>query len=397
MALPVSFDADLSVGPQNSYHGPFKSSGGAFYTILAGRESDGANGWISLQKATDPTSSFSEQDTDLISGIGNRTIGSIWCYQDADIIHAIIQHDSPLINFGVYYISADMSADTFGDDVIIESIATDDDDPAAHACSIAVESTGSDIVVVYQGDPDMVTGTEFARIDANRSDDSGATWGGPISVDNAGSVHWIGPVIVRGSSDRMHIFFRDDTNDDGYQRTLRSDDSLETFPSAFDSTVNPIPYIFGPGISYDSSGTQKVRIPYKDFTGGTGSIAALDSADAPTVSTTTGVTDNSVTVADSSAVIALTNDGTDEHIIYGNSADTHDLYHDVNTGSGWGTDTEVFDAVTMLHVSPNVYDRSGPKLAYISDDGGTVKYNEVSLVAAPIPTINLVMAPYIPT
>ena len=393
MALPVSFDADLSVGPQNSYHGPWKSSGGAFYTVLRGRESDGDDGYLSLQKATDPTDSFSEQDTETL-GATPRTIISIWGVQESDTVHVCAQHHEPAASaLTVHYVAADISGDALASSIVIETINTDDDGPSAGACSIAVESTGSDIVVAYQGDPDMVTGTEFARIDANRSDDSGATWGGPIAVDNAGSVHWTGPVIVLGSSDRMHIFFQDDTNNDGYQRTLTSGDSLETFPSAFDSNLSALTYPFGKGISYDDTGTQKIRVPYSDLTfSGKISNAALDSADAPTVSIVDSISDTGG--GGVSGGVGLAANDTDEHILFIDNA-TSDLFHDVNTGGGWGTDTEVLDAVTINHVSPNVYDRSGQVIAYIYDDGGTVKYNEVTLVAAVIPVINLVMAPYV--
>jgi len=36
---------------------------------------------------------------------------------------------------------------------------------------------------------------------------------------------------------------------------------------------------------------------------------------------------------------------------------------------------------TINHVSCNVYDRSGTKLAHIVDDGGTVKYDEDIITA----------------
>ena len=383
MVLPVSFNANLSVGPQNSAHPPFESSGGNFYTVLRNNEAGSGNGFLSLHKATDPTDSFSQVDTEQITS----TILSMWCYQDGDTIHIAAQ----LGNDDSYYIAADLSSDALGTEVQIEAVPTADDGPDANACSIAAESTGSDIVVAYQGDPDMITGTEFARIDANRSDDAGATWGGPISVDNAGSVHWTGPVIVLGSSDRMHIFFQDSGADDAYQRRLGSDDSLETFPSAFDAEIaSSTTYPFRPGVSYDDGGTERVRCPYQD-SGGIAS-AKLDSADTPTVTTDTSIQDNTPRGGET---YAFANDGTTIHFLYADNA-TLDLWHDQNADDGgWGTDVEVLDAVTINHVSSNVYDRSGQKLPYIYDDGGTVKYNEVTLVAAVIPVINLVMAPYV--
>ncbi len=376
MALPVSFDSDLSVGTRNSSHPPFKGSDGEFYVVLRGTTGAAGTDNISLQNATDPTDSFAEVATlEIVSGV---ELLSIWSVQDGDTVHVSMQDT----NRDVYYSSADLSGDSLSAEVQIEAITTPDDGPDANACSIAVESTGSDIVVAYQGDPDMEMGTEYARIDANRSDDSGATWGGPISIDNAGADHWTGPVIVLGSSDRMHIFFKDDTNDDGYQRTLTSGDSLETFPSSFQANFPNTNYNFGHGISYDDGGTQKVRCPFQILTGSNlGHTALLDSADAPTVTDEAVTGTNPSSGAGNTLIAGMASDGTDEHYLYADSS-TQDLFRDVNTGSGWGTDTEVLDAITCNHVSPNVYDRSGQKLAYIYDDGGTVKYNEVVLGAA---------------
>ena len=380
MALPVTI-TDGVVGDQNSYHGPFKSSGGAFYTLLRRNGTSGLGGW----KATDPTDSFTEQDTGNRPAFGIGGLRSVWLTQDGDDLHSVSQ----VAARDVWYARFDMANDIWDAidgasdrDIEIESITTPDDGPGANACSIAVESTGSDIVVAYQGDPDMVAGTEYARIDANRSDDSGATWGGPIAIDNAGADHWTGPVIVLGSSDRFHIFFKNDDLNDAFQRRLGSDDSLETFPSSFDTTLSAADptYPFGAGsISYDDGGTQKVRVSYRDFSN-KATMAELDSADTPTVSGGVQIGDADNIVVNSTLVAGIAADGTDEHALMATLA--QDLFHDVNTGAGWGTDTEVLDAVTVNHVSPNSYDRSGIKLAYIYDDGGTVKYNEVELAAA---------------
>ena len=388
MALPVSFDADLSVAPQNSYHPAMKSSGGNFYTVLRNTVAAGGTNQFSLHKATDPTSSFSEVDTNVV-GTGGDAILSLWCFQKDNDVDVVVQNAARDVHHSV----VDISGDSIAIDVTVETIITADGGPNANACSVARESTGSDIVVAYQGDPDMVMGTEYARIDANRSDDNGANWGGPISVDNAGPDHWTGPVIVLGSSDRMHIFFKNDDLSDGFQRTLRSDDTLETFPSTFDNNASESgEYLYGHGI-----GGSSVNCPYGKA-GDLGFAVFFTSEDTPSPSITNlaGGANHVKRVPIGNYVHGMAADGTDLHYMYSIDSDS-DLWRDENTGSGWGVDIEVLDAITCNHVSPNSFDRSGPKLAYIYDDGGTVKYNEVSLVAAPIPTINLVMAPYIPT
>ncbi len=385
MALPVTISAD--VANQNSYHGPFKSSGSAFYTILVG-DTTSTDGDVEAHKATDPTSSFSEQDgaNRPVFITSASEIASLWSFQDGDNIHVVGQNITTLNN--VFYARFNMSSDAWQNvdgagntESQIENVPAE---PTANACTIAVLSGGT-IRVAYQGDTDMVMGSEFERIDANFSDDDGVNWDGPTSIDNGGGqTDWTGCVMVPGKDDRVHVFFKDDTDTHkGYQRRINSDDSLETFPSEFDlsmSTGNN--YVFGPGVSYDDGGTQRVRCPYFDGTG-KGSVAKCDSEDTPTVTTDVNVTDNAPTAVNGQIVAALAVDTKNLQLLYSNADDTSDLYRDTNDDdAGWGTDTEELDGITCNSISPRVYDRSGTKLAFIYDDGGTVKYNEIDLAAA---------------
>ena len=385
MALPVTISGS-GVSNQNSYFGPFKSStGGSFYTILG--VTGAGSGDVGVFKATDPTSSFSEQDTGNRPNFPNTTpIKSIWVFQVGDNLHVCGQGGNSDV-FYSRFLTDDGSGsedtwvdvDTGDKDILIDTTGTAQQ---AEACTIAVRS-GGDIIVVYQGDSDMLMGTDFARVDWNKSTaaSNGAVWAGPVSIDNGGKVDWTGCVIVPGKDDRVHVFFKDDTNNDAYQRRINSDDSLETFPSSFDDTTSTPAYIFALGVSYDDGGTQRVRCPYLDSSGKV-SIAKLDSADTPTVTEDVDVSDNSVFSKNESTVAGLTVDVKNLQLLYVNSGDG-DLYRDTNDDdAGWGTDTEELDAPgTINHISPNVYDRSGKKLAYIYLDGSTVKYNEIVLAA----------------
>ena len=134
MALPVSFDADLSVGLQNSYHGPFKSSGGAFYTVLRGRVAGGDGLTISLHKATDPTSSFAEQGQISMGGGSGVVLQSVWCYQKGDTVDVAGQYgsagDEP---FFVHHTTASLSADTLAFSTEVDTAPIGDDGPNAAA------------------------------------------------------------------------------------------------------------------------------------------------------------------------------------------------------------------------------------------------------------------------
>ncbi|KKK80858.1 hypothetical protein LCGC14_2819290 [marine sediment metagenome] len=96
MALPVTLSSP-TIAVHNAYHGPFKSSGGNFYTILCGTTAmssvwavqDGDNIHVifthdstathnlTAWKATDPTSSFAEQDTSNRPSTGGGDSDSI--------------------------------------------------------------------------------------------------------------------------------------------------------------------------------------------------------------------------------------------------------------------------------------------------------------------------------
>ena len=55
-----------------------------------------------------------------------------------------------------------------------------------------------------------------------------------------------------------------------------------------------------------------------------------------------------------------------------------DIFTDSNNDrGGWGTDVEELDGITCNLITSNVYTRAGVVvLAYVYDDGGTIKYNE---------------------
>ena len=393
MALPINIFR--RVGEQNSYHGPFHSAGDAaadnVSVVLTNSIPDGET--ILLMRSPNPTSSsFVVEDTlnSPVFGSGT-TVDSLWSVQGGEKIHVVGQNDGHDVWYAqVEDLSQGASAiwhdiDGAGDrDILVDSAPIGDDGPNAIACSISAETTGTDIVVAYQGLNDMDMGTAYARIDVKRSTDDGENWGSVIAIDNGGAVHWTGPVIVQGSSDRMHIFFIDDNNNDAYQRTLRSDDSLETFPSAFDAAAGAVgSYVFGRGVAFTSGADTKVRAPYKDADN-TLSVVRFNSVDTPSVTTVTGVSDTTA----ATDIFGLAVDTDVQHLLY-RGADA-DLFRD-ETGADndtWGTDTEVLDAVTINDVFPNVYDRSGQKLAYIYDDGGTVKYNEVTLAAVFTPDVD---------
>src|SRR3990172_7562625 len=370
MALQVTISG-VVFPPENYYVGPFKSSEGAYYVILLDSSDTSL---IEAWKATDPTSSFSEQNGANKPNLTNL-VRSLWVCQVSDVLHIAAQEAS---TGRVSYRSFDMASDFWSLEPN-ETVETPAQAPDAMSVSIGIRSDG-DVIILYNGDTDAVKGNPYQRVDYARKE--GSTWTTGVAVDNAGSVNWYGSVVVLGSSDRMHFFFSSYTANDAYQRCLTSANALETFPSSFDTDISATKHAYVNGVHWTSGGNEKVRCLYKDGDD-TGAVAKLTSADAPTVTVTANAVD--AVAAGNNPICGMALQTNVQHIMLARSSDA-DLYRDY-TGADddtWANadDVMVLEVVTINAISVNVYLRgSATELAYVYDDNGTIKYNEVQLAA----------------
>lgn len=371
MALPVTISG-VAFPTQNYYIGPFLSGGNVYVVLLDSSDLS----LVEVHKATDPTDSFSEQDS------GNKpdhifNIIGLWAEQVGTDLHISQSgHNgstSHRVHYGIFHMATDLW-DTLVDDFVAQAQNV----VAGDCASSLVVRSGGDVVIFFTGDHDTEHGTERSRVDYTIRTTS---WSSLIAVDDGGAQSWLGAVAILGLSSRVHFLFKQSDDDEAYQRTLSAADALETFPSAGDSAVSGIKHVFAPGISYDDSGTQRIRVPYVDF-GGRLSYAEFDSVDAPGAFTiNANVSDLAVSGAGGSPNACLAVDGLDEHLLYVATIDG-DIYHNKNGG----TEDNVFSGSIVLRLSSNIFDRSGTKLAYIFLEGSTIKYNEVDISggAAPV-------------
>ena len=366
MVLPITIgDSDTDLPDQNYYCGPEKSSGDNFYLLTSQRIFDGftLTAFSRIFKATDPRDSWTAQDTanEPSTNITDPT-ETAWLFRVSDVLHM-----SYFDTIGYRYITFNMANDTWGSELTIENPSNI---PNSTSCSLAVRDDG-DVIVEYNGDTDKFMGQDRDRVDhARKENGTFATVGIEISDSASNQAHdWYGSVIVKGESDRMHFFFSNRTLLDAFQRTLLSDNSLEAFPSAGDSNTGAINLLFGPG--FNAAG--EIRVPYYDSNAAI-TYAEFTSADAPGAFTQNPVGEITVEVNDGtngSPVACLAFIEADEHLLY-SDVSLNDLTHDVNESDT--DDTEFVGVITGL--SCNIYDREGSKLAYLIDDGGTIKYNE---------------------
>jgi len=352
MALPntITTSEQLPAAADGQHYiGPFKSSGGNYYTFVVG-EAGGETDEVFAYKATDPESTWTQQDsTGRPVTPGGQSVTSIWCYPVSDNIHIIFGAS----NNEKIYSRFDMSSDAWvevstGD----EDIVIDSGDGTVDYCTIVVASDG-DIYVGYNGDIEKVHGTNFDRVYWDKSTDSGQTWAGPTALETGVEADQANIVAVLGASDRIHFHYT--ASAFIIHISLSSADSLDN-AQAFDTEAfSSVPNI-GRGDVYTDGANERIRIPYKDSNGQI-SVATYTSQANPTPTIETNASDNDAEQDRGlNACIASSNSGLKESwLAYVHDTD-RDLYVDVNRdGLGWGTDTEVHDAVDLAHVSCNVF------------------------------------------
>ena len=371
MAFPttITTGGSVSIG----CGGPYISSGGNVYVIV---QDDVTESKFRAFKATDPTSSFSNVGTDPQVTVGN-TITGIAAYQVGDVIHVITQDKVPASNtYNLRYHIFNMSSDTWTttNEVIVSSFVAATSGITNLGVDISVRSDG-DVIVLYNGVKVANMGVDRDRVYYARRES--AVWTVNVLVDDGGAVSWIASGIVIGSSDRMHLFFADGSNSDGYQRCLRSANTLETFPASYDTSAsaNDPDHHLGRGISYDSSGTQKVRFPLAADPSSVRTSAKCDSADTPTMSVNADITGTTNVLANSNFSVEST---TLWHTFIDNP--NSDIFTQSNANdAGWSAPASFYTG-TVTNVFTNVYTRGSDIVLGIVFTETDPKYHEKVLV-----------------
>ncbi len=243
--------------------GPFLSSAGNTYTFL-----NTAGGDIGLWKATgDALTTTNWAETQQATAAG-AVILNLFAAQEADLLH-VCTVDA---NDDWDYFQYNMATDAW--DVLDQAIATDNKTPNSGG-GVMVRSDGD--VILAHGGVEKVMGTDFNRNQYSRRE--GGSWTSQIAVSPIEvQASWRPTTLVAGSSDRAHIFYMEASGSNAYQRTLQSDNTLQSAGSSIDTNILG----FAQGDSYLTGGTTRVSIPYVK-------LAAIrtfffDSGDTPTIS-----------------------------------------------------------------------------------------------------------------
>lgn len=404
MALPTVLSTFSWPVYGQGYLGPFISSAGNVY-VLGG--DTGNFNEPALWKATDPTTSFTRGTVWTDPG-GNS---SLFAHQVGDVIHVFTQ-GQPSGTPSILYRAYNMATDTWGTSRS-QSIVTV---PVVHSCAGAARSTGSDVIIFYNAPGVVNMGKTYGRVAARRIA-GGTTFGAETAIgiallattNNTESVE----AAVLGTSDRVHLFWNQSTTSHVLnQRTVKSSDNLDgTSPATAQQNVTSTMSLTFTLATAD----QPVRIASPAFMSSAGEISITS----PGYWTGSGLTLNAnlyrtygtsadtISWASAEKITADANpfvkhgafgsslfydiyrmggtvyDGTDRYTVWVDMANS-DVYYDVNTGSGWGTDTQLV-AGTMAFVSINIFQRgSNIVLAMVYDQSGTWYYDEVVIRTAAV-------------
>lgn len=352
---------------------PVISSGGNVYVLTVDST---ASAKLAMFKATDPTSSFSAVGTNPTVTSGNP-IQVVQVYQVGDNLHVATADWGAITSVDIRYHVFSMSSDTWT--TTNETIKSGVSIIVGYfGLGLCVRSDG-DVIVSYNGASSRVMGTDYARVYYARKE---ASWTVDVSLDNGGATDWVNLGAVAGASDRTHFIFQDDIANDGYQRTLTSANSLQSFPSSFDADMHTTgTFSIQGGASYVSGATTKVRYPYASSSVAEIDVMRLDSSDTPTPAVDSDVS-GTINAAQSSFRVSMAANGTDLYLSFiDNSVD---IYYTSNAdGAGWATPT-LFLTGSYSKTYINVYDRGGSTVlafVYVDSTNSDVIYNEVTLAA----------------
>lgn len=335
MALTTgaSFPAGTVFIQRNAGTPPYNSSAGNTYWI-AGQSATR----IGAFKKADPT-------TGTFAAVGTApsdegvTIACLDVNQKGDLLYCAWQLPSGLVRHSTFNMSTDTwaHAGVAGEQVVgAAAFAPTTNYPH---CSLAVRST--DEIVCQYASGLVANMSSFNGVSYTRKP-SGGSWQTPVRIDNGGSISYTPGPTVLGASDRVHFFMKDVTNSDLYQRALESDNTLQTWPSAFDATAQATNAIqgYGNGLRQDVGGVIKIRAVYADASGT--AQALFDSAATPTITTEAinafnGVNFNNQRQTwidnDETTIYSLVSDGSSFDLMSNSS---------VNLGGAWsGSTTEV--------------------------------------------------------
>ena len=216
----------------------------------------------------------------------------------------------------------------------------------------------------------------------------GGAWGAQVLLDTVSTGQ---AVAVRGAGDTTHIFYNDETNRQIKHKTLTASGVLSAAQRVDDNGVNAVHSPMTNAVFFDDGGVETLVVAWANAAGALrsaqvrGGVATEEVA----LSTASVVLDPDSTT-NRAAVAHLALDGQTVHALWSDGA-TADVFHDVSSGAGWGTDVEIKDGVSAHWLYGTVFTHNTANggqrvLGYLYDnnvdnnpDTDGIEYDELRL------------------
>lgn len=378
---------------QPSHVGPFWDGNGNMYFLT---EHTNTSNTLLMHKSTDGGDTWNEATL-----TGRPTVadpeGTAVFQEGDDILHIITRRGNDVVQYHRYYMSShSTNPDTWN--VIDKQIDADAGAPSgggSEACDICVRTSDGYIFVIYNGND----GTDDVMW-WTYSTDNGANFQARSSIQTTGRDYAGGKMVLGVNTDDIYIFVIDILAGAMYY------DRIQDTTTALDGTLISVATGLGTGfgqdsdnivppISYDDGGVEVVMVGWVN-TAGDGTLSTRTLRDNTLQTTATGASDNSVDKSGGQShqpIASFDVYNKVVHLFYSDNS-TNDIYRDENNDEGgWGTDTEVHDAVTCLYIRGRVGAHSSGNggdivFGYVWEFGGAngdspgfIQYNELFLAA----------------
>ena len=363
-----------SVALSNVYNArPFRASNGNHYIVLLN-----GSGELEVYMADNGVGSWSVQDT--ANNPAENNINCIAAVLDGTTIHITTTDNATTCT--TFYHTFSTSTNTWGtkDQAVHSTASTQLPSGTQTSCDLVVRSDGT-VVCVYPNAGASIMGTGYSRV-AYRIR-SGGTWGSAVAVDDAGSVNYKYSRCVLGASDKVHITYQDSVSHRQH-KSLTSGGSLSAAEALSDNFVTSNDVSEAGMVYYDSGGSEIVYGSWVRSTDADVYTAKVTNDGTPAAEARASDSSFDITIK-SSASLAVDTANDTVYLVYVDGS-SRDIYMAKDSGSGWGTHTEILDAVTVSTIGANIYtiDSTDIVLGYVYDDGGTIKYNEYVVVVGSV-------------
>lgn len=359
----------------------------AIYLVLQSA-SDASILGVVKSSTPDTAASFAEVDSGNHIDLTNSLAGAAH-YRVGNVLHIAHQEQT---TGRVGYSTFDLSTETWGtkNEAVTTPGVLPPTSPAMMGVDICVRSDG-DVIILYESG-ETVSAAARARVQYARKESG--SWTVDIAVSETGVTtnYTLGRIIL-GASDRMHFFWRQNSDSFVRHRSLNSSNTLASIATASGTTTSSSRHhSMGYGCTFMDGSDLKIFLPFARGTPlGCGII--FTDADTPTFSQEVDYTTNNVTDSNENLFMGAVYDTADAVLYMVWSGPGNDGFFSTRDAGVWAAEVEVWDAITFAYPVANIYTRGGSRVLGVCYDNNSsvASYREYTLPAVSSTSVPVIM------